>query len=116
MNDADARMRRRGTTLLVTYILLGEILGMSIGGWEAVRPARSHFVDDSVYAARPDDDAADDADERDPMVVLPLLGLRADPPGRAPVARTTHPWIARDTAPPRQRSAVEGAAARYARR
>ena len=75
MNDADARMRRRGTTLLVTYILLGEILGMSIGGWEAVRPARSHFVDDSVYAARPDDDAADDADERDPMVVLPLLGL-----------------------------------------
>ena len=75
MNDADARMRRRGTTLLVTYVLLGEILGMSIGGWEAARSARSHFVDESVFAARPDDDAADDADERDPMVVLPLLGL-----------------------------------------
>ena len=75
MNDSPNGARRRGTTLPVAYVLLGGILGASIGGWEAPRQPQSHYVGDSVYASRPDDDASDDEDARDPMVALPLLGL-----------------------------------------
>jgi len=67
--------RSDGTTLLVAYVFVGEVLGMCIGGWEAARQPPALVVDATVHVSRPGDDAGDDAAEHDPVVGWSLLGL-----------------------------------------
>jgi hypothetical protein len=78
-SQRDAR-GARGTTLLAAYVLVGQLLGISFGGLEASRQTRPAIATHGpVYAPdRHDKERGDeDADERDPFVIWPLVGLAA---------------------------------------
>jgi hypothetical protein len=78
VNSLERDRRISGTTLLAVYVIVGQVLGMSLGGLKASRQVQAHIsIHSAVYAPDSDPDGQDDedTDEHDPFVVWPLLGL-----------------------------------------
>jgi len=71
MNSLERDARRiSGTTLLAVYVVVGQVLGMSLGGLKASRELQTHTsIHSLVYAPDSDPNGHDgeDADERDPF-------------------------------------------------
>jgi len=78
VNRLERDRRISGTTLLAVYVIVGQVLGMSLGGLKASRQVQAHIpIHSAVYAPASDPGGQDeeDTDEHDPFVVWPLIGL-----------------------------------------